>query len=287
MQVNLPRRRPLSSSVAAALAVMVGALSLAACGKEEPKTIIETAAVENNKDMPPEVPTLWPLTGLPGGVVERPSLAVKVENPQAARPQSGLEQADLVWEEMVEGGESRFIAVFNSQVPESVGPVRSVRPMDGPILGPTRGLLAFSGGQERFIEKAKSVGLQVLSEDSGSPGFFRSDQRSAPHNLYLNPAEAWAAADDAHLHLPAGEFVFADSSAAATAVLNGEPTVDLAVTISAVAKPKWSWDEATAAYLRSEGDTPSESADGVRLSAANVIALTVPIENAGGTDAAG
>jgi hypothetical protein len=265
---------------------MVGMSLLGGCGKEPGGDATQTA-IAPDKNPPPEVPAVWPLTGLPGEVVERPAVAVKVENPKAARPQAGLEQADLVWEEMVEGGESRFIVVFNSQLPEAVGPVRSIRPMDGPILGPTHGLLACSGGQDRFISRAKAAGLQVLTEDSGGRGFFRSNQRSMPHNLYGRPADLLAAADSSHGSLPAAEFAFADSPATATAAKDGRPAATMAVKLSAVAKPKWAWEETSGTYLRSEGDTPSESADGVRLAARNVIALTVDIKMAGGTDAAG
>jgi hypothetical protein len=269
---------------------LLGAGLLAACGADDPNVATETAieAGKADKEAPPAVPTAWPLTGLPGDVVERPALAVKVENPKEARPQAGLEQADVVWEEMVEGGESRFIAVYNSQIPESVGPVRSVRPMDGPILGPTHGLLACSGGQSRFLDQAAAAGLQVLTEDSGhSGGFYRSNDRRSPHNLYVRPADLITAADDAHSALPTAEFVFADAAAQATAAADGRAASTVAVTISAVAKPKWAFDESTKSYLRSEGETPSESASGARLAAQNVIALSVSIEMAGGTDAAG
>ncbi|MDR2379003.1 MAG: DUF3048 domain-containing protein [Bifidobacteriaceae bacterium] len=289
MSVILPRPGARPRGLALALVLALAAPAWGACAKApaEGGAATETAPVEADKQAPPEVPAVWPLTGLPGEVVERPALAVKVENSAAARPQSGLEQADIVWEEMVEGGESRFIAVFNSQVPEAVGPVRSVRPMDGPILGATGGLLAFSGGQSRFVEQAKAAGLQVLTEDSGGAGFFRSTDRPMPHNLYLRPAEAWEQADEAHRGPVAAEFAHADAPGAATAARDGRPAAALAVTISAAAKPNWTWDASAGVYLRSERDVPSEAASGVRLAAQNVIALSVPIEMAGGTDAAG
>jgi hypothetical protein len=284
MHASLPRR-----AAATTLTLVLAVAASTACGKgaATTTTTTETAVAATSKAAPPEVPATWPLTGLPGDVIERPALAVKVENPKVARPQAGLDQADMVWEQMVEGGESRFIAVFNSQTPSSVGPVRSVRPMDGPILGRTGGILACSGGQARFLEKAKAAGLQLLTEDSGGAGFFRSTDRSMPHNLYLNTVDAFAAADDAHRAWPGADFAFADAPGGATAAVDGRPAAALKVTLSGVAKPNWTWDEAAQAYLRSEGETPSESASGVRLSAQNVIAIGVSIEMAGGTDAAG
>jgi hypothetical protein len=242
-------------------------------------------AVDAFKQTPPAVPATWPLTGLPGEVVERTALAVKVENPSDARPQSGLEAADVVWEEMVEGGISRFVAVYHSQLPDAVGPVRSVRPMDGAIAGPTGGILACSGGQSRFIEKTRDAGLQVIVE--GGSGYFRSTDRRSPHNLYVRPAEIIARADSSHKGSPLPEFVFAANAATATAAVAGSPITKLNVTISSVAKPDWTWDAATGKFLRAEKGTPSLSASGVRLSADNVIVLAVEVRSAGGTDAAG
>ncbi|MDR2253814.1 MAG: DUF3048 domain-containing protein [Bifidobacteriaceae bacterium] len=247
--------------------------------------ITETAYRVDPKEPPPEVPPTWPLTGEVGGVTARAALAVKVENTAPARPQTGLEQADVIWEEMIEGGDTRFIAVYNSIVPDSVGPVRSVRPMDGPILGAVGGLLAFSGGQERFIAKARDAGLQVVMD--GAAGFFRSTTREIPYNLYLRPAEIWAQADISHRALPKGEFLFAASDFAATAVTSGTAVTRVTASFSGVSQPNWTWDEDSRLFLRSERSAASYSASGVRLSAANVVVLAAPVQDAGGTDSAG
>jgi hypothetical protein len=84
---------------------------------------------------------LWPLTGIESGAVPpHPALAVKVENSVDARPQTGLGAADMVWEEVVEGGITRFVAVYHSTLPPEIGPVRSVRPMasTGSVAGGRR-----------------------------------------------------------------------------------------------------------------------------------------------------
>ncbi|MDR1393236.1 MAG: DUF3048 domain-containing protein [Bifidobacteriaceae bacterium] len=276
-----------AKTAASAVLLVIAAGLVPACGTEPPQTprATETAIRVEVKDAPPEVPPTWPLTGEVGNLEERAALAVKVENDPAARPQTGLEQADVIWEEMVEGGGSRFIAVFNSIVPESVGPVRSIRPMDGPILGAVGGLIACSGGQARFINQAKSAGLQVFTEDYA--GYFRAPDRSMPHNLYLRPAEIWQQADQSHKALPRAEFSYAASDSAATAVLAGVDMKSIAVTISPVARPAWTWDAESGLLVRSEGSTPSKAASGGRLAASNVVVLAVAVQNAGGTDAAG
>jgi hypothetical protein len=277
---------PVKLTAGAALAALVAAGAAAGCAEPvEIPRVVETAVKPEGKEPPPGVPPAWPLTGEVGELTDRAALAVKVENDPAARPQTGLEQADLVWEELVEGGESRFIAVYNSIVPEAVGPVRSVRPMDGPILGAVRGLLVCSGGQERFVRNARDAGLQVLTEDY--PGYFRSQDRRMPHNLYVKPAEIWEQADQSHKALPQPEFLFAASDLAATAAVAGAPVERIEVAISSFARPDWTWEAESGLFLRSERGTPSMAMSGIRLSAVNVIALEVLVQNAGGTDAAG
>jgi hypothetical protein len=270
-------------------ALAVGAIAvglIGGCSKTAPvSNVTQTAYRFEGKEPPPPVPPTWPLTGMVGELTDRPALAVKIENSPAARPQTGLDQADLVWEELVEGGGTRFVAVFNSLVPESVGPVRSARPMDGPILGPTHGLLACSGGQVRFITAAQAAGLQVFTEDY--KGFYRSPDRRSPNNLYLRPTEVWEQADVSHKALPQPEFEYAAFDAAATPLMEGVAVGKLTVVISPVAKPTWTWDEAAWAFLRSEGSTPSLAVSGERLGAENVVVLRVQVQDAGGTDSAG
>ena len=93
---------------------------------------------------------LAPLRGttVPAGSLAHPSLAAKIDNHEGARPQVGLDRTDIVFEELVEGGLTRYVAVWHSDVPEQIGPVRSIRPMDPDIITPYGGIVAYSGGQE-------------------------------------------------------------------------------------------------------------------------------------------
>ncbi|HKA03850.1 MAG TPA: DUF3048 domain-containing protein, partial [Acidimicrobiales bacterium] len=90
-----------------------------------------------------------PEVGLPdptGESLTRPALWVKIENTPEARPQSGLDQADVVYEQVTEAGITRFITLFNSEVPDVVGPIRSTRAMDSDVVSPLGGVFAYSGG---------------------------------------------------------------------------------------------------------------------------------------------
>lgn len=122
-----------------------------------------------------------------------PVLAVKIDNSPAARPQSGLESADVVYVEQVEGGLSRLMAVYATRLPESVGPVRSAREADLELLSQfDRPVLAFSGAQGRLLPLIDRAPLDPLTP--GTPGskadvYVRGTTRSAPHNLYLQPRQ--------------------------------------------------------------------------------------------------
>jgi len=263
---------------------------VAGCGKKPVDPVPAKPRVAPTMPAPAPEPVrelLWPLTAIPGPIVERPALAVKIENSPQARPQAGLNQADVVWEEVVEGGISRFVAVFHSQLPESVGPIRSVRPMDGPIAGPTGGLLVFSGGQSRFISIATEAGLQVLGHDQGADGFFRDPGRRGEHSLMGRPDEFLAQANAEHQAPPEPEFQFAPSAEEATAVVVGSAGMTVDIRLSGWSNPGWDWDEALGAWLRREGSDQATVEGGQQIMTTNLVALKVEVRMAGGTDAAG
>ena len=264
----------------AATAAALLALALAACGSPtaaptpETTTVTVDATVDPDKGAAPtpDVPVTWPLTGIAGEIVDRPALVVKVENTAQARPQTGLDQADVVWETIVEFDVSRLVAVFQSQVPAEVGPIRSVRPMDMPIAAPLKGLFAFSGGQTGILALANDSGMQLLSHDAGTDGFYRIKKRSAPHNVYGNPSTFWGLAKEGRV-APAPQFVFARTPAQASAVVAGTPAQTLTYRLSSAAKPAWTWDGGAGRWLRFEGSKPATVVTGDQISATNVVTI--------------
>ena len=233
--------------------------------------------------------TVAPLTGLPvARVAPRPALVVKIENSAAARPQTGLEGADLVVEELVEGGITRFAAMFQSRGTAVVGPVRSVRDVDASIAGPTHGLLAASGGASVVVRRLRRAPVQLMMQSDPASAYFRSHSRPVPHNLYARPARLWAHADAGHrappLYLP-----FAASAAAASTAdaRLSRPAHSVELTFSRGAHPRWTYDATAGRWLRSEGTTPSRTAAGVRMSAMTVVVLRVRTRDAGYRDPIG
>jgi len=261
-------------------------LALAACssgGSAQPSPTDVTARASTSVDKAgpptPDVPPTWPLTGVAGQPAARAALAVKIENTAVARPQTGLDQADVVWETIVEFDVSRFVAVFHSQVPAEVGPIRSVRPMDPVILAPMHGLLAFSGGQPGILALVQASGVQMISHDAGAPGMYRTKDRAAPHNVYGTPQTFWDQADADHQASPGEQFVFARSADRAAAVVAGTPAGTLAFHLSAASNPAWTWDGASGTWLRSEGSVPATARSGTRLAAVNVVSIVAEHPN--------
>lgn len=252
-----------------AVALVAAAMVIAAAcggGGSDPKT--KSADSTTTTLAPP----IAPLTGLldPSGESHgRAALTVKIGNTATARPQSGLDVADVVYEEVVEGGITRLAAVFNSETPESIGPIRSVRPVDAAIAQPLGGLFAYSGGIPSEVDRIESVpGLIAINEDTAGEAMFRERDRSAPHNLYASAAALWEIGGEPVPPAPLFDYLGADEPATAGEAV-GSFTVGL--TRDAGYNPTYSWDGETAAWLRSVNGEPSIVASGARIAPQNVI----------------
>jgi Protein of unknown function (DUF3048) N-terminal domain/Protein of unknown function (DUF3048) C-terminal domain len=268
-------RRWLSAVLAAFLLVALAACA-APAGHRAGRAAVSSSATPT--PTPEPEPVFWPLTGRRAdALVPRPALAVKIENSVDARPQTGLNAADMVWEEVVEGGITRFVAVYHSTLPPEIGPIRSVRPMDPAIAAPLHGLFAFSGGQQPFVDAVAGAGLQVLSHDRGAPGFYRTDGRRAPHNIYAGPQQFLAQADAGHRAGPPPQFVVAGPQEQPTALTAGAPTAAVRLGLTGLSHPQWTWSQPDAAWLRAEGGVPAVEANGSRLRATNVVVLRVDV----------
>jgi hypothetical protein len=118
-----------------------------------------------------------------------PVLAVKIDNVDVARPQTGITDAAVVYVEPVEGGLTRLMAVFGAHRPDVVGPVRSARFTDLQLLAQYgRPTLAYSGAAPLLLPHLLSAALVNASPAQAPDAYFRDSSRPAPHNLYLHPA---------------------------------------------------------------------------------------------------
>ena len=148
-----------------------------------------------------DVEKMSPLTGkeLPAEIwLNRPRrlLAFKVDNNLAARPQSGLQEADAVYELLVEGGMTRFLALFYDNSSQFLGPIRSARPTDPTLIRHFGGTLIASGATAGLIPSINELGVPVLEEKFAQGSLFRISSRKAPHNLYANTEDVRDVVDD-------------------------------------------------------------------------------------------
>lgn len=254
--------------------VVVACVTLAACGggdtpSPSPSSSTTIATPTPTATQEPR----WPLTGRPAdSAPDTPALVVKVDNTSAAAPQVGLSSADLVVEQLVEGGQTRLAAMFQSRLPDAVGPVRSVRTTDIGIAAPAGGVLAASGGAGRVLEMLDDAGLRVLG--TGDAGFSRAPDRSAPYDVMLDTAAAGAS-----IEAPAGvpERAYLPWGRAP----EGRPVTRADVAFSGAHTTRWAWTG------RSWSMRDDLAADGDEFAPTTIVILRVTTRDAGYTDPAG
>lgn len=219
---------------------------------------------------------------MPAGqtVAQRPALFAKIENAPQARPQTGLDKADVVYEAIAEGGITRFAAIFQSIDPGDIGPMRSVRPQDPDLAAPLHGIAAFSGGVAPIVADLSTV-AQNLSADvpAGAPAYHRSADRAAPHNLYATASKLWAAAEIPYDSPPQPLFHYGAINSGAT------PAGSVVVPMSPSNIVTWKWSAGV--WQRSQDGQPFTVTGTGKIAPANVIIQSVKIVSAGYTDVAG
>lgn len=162
-------------------ALMLPALLLVACSA--------SPSASPPPAQPTETPTptlTYAMTGLPAPAAwtPRPVVVVKVDNTLAGRPQTGVGQADLVIEEPVEGGLTRLAAFFESDLPDSVGPVRSIRASDVGLVSPVTPIVVASGGAPEALAAYAAADITLVDESSGL--LVRDPSRAAPYNVFVD-----------------------------------------------------------------------------------------------------
>jgi Protein of unknown function (DUF3048) N-terminal domain/Protein of unknown function (DUF3048) C-terminal domain len=270
------------------LAGLVALAAAAACGGSEPKPV--GALTSETKVSEGTVTTgaapLAPLTGLPdtsGATQSRPSLAVKIDNAPEARPQAGLDVADVVYEEVVEGGVTRFIAILHSAAPPVAGPVRSVRPMDPDILSAYHGLFAYSGGIPAFVSLMRKAPVQDVNVDVATDAYSWDKARRAPHNTFISPEKLWPRARGENAAPPPAMFDFRAT---------GEPFGDadaphVSIRYSPRAGATYDWDAPSASWRRGQNGTPHMTASGARVAPQNLVIQFVTTRTLGFKDRSG
>jgi DUF3048 family protein len=267
------RRRTLA--IASTLVAL--SLALAACGgddkqqasSDEPTDSTNTAsALSLNGE--------WPLTGekLEGDLPDHPVYVVKIDNTSNSAPQIGLGSADMVVEELVEGGLTRLAAFYYEKTPDLVGPVRSMRASDIGIVKPMEAVIVAAGGARPTKQRVAAAGISDLGEDS--PGFERNSSRSVPYNLFAHlsqiaddPTGQWKPPPGPYFEFGEGNFTTARSVSKITAQFSASHTTDWVYTKTGWTRPG------------------SNAQSGHEFAADNILLLRVRQGDAGYKDPAG
>lgn len=278
-------------------AVVVAALALlVSCGgaKKAASTTTTTTLATTTTAPPP----VFPLTGLPAtdpAKLTRPALVVKIDNADgagsnSARPQIGLNQADVVYEEMVEGSVTRLAAVFHSGDSDPVGPVRSARTTDIAVFTPlNRPLYAWSGANTDFAAIIRGSALIDVGYDAQSGAYERRSDNGhvAPHNLYSStPALFALAPPDAQPPSPLFGYRAASDPMGAGAAPIGSVNLQFGGGPGS-APVDWSWDAPSGTFARVQKGTPHVDEAGAQVTAQNVVIEFVGYHNTGYVDPSG
>jgi hypothetical protein len=166
------------------LTVLALSLALAACDAG-----VQKASQKKPASQPVQggakLAALWPLTGSPvnGPTPTHPVMVTKIDNTANSQPQLGLRSADLITEELVEGGMTRLAVFFYRHLPPVAGPVRSMRASDIGIVKPAHAVIVASGAAPPTLKRLTAAKVTYFQE--GAPGYYREHTRRAPYNLMV------------------------------------------------------------------------------------------------------
>jgi hypothetical protein len=266
----------MAMAVAAVLLVGAGIAWAVTAGTKKPSAndAAHSAATTTPNATPTTVGSRCPLTGVPtsgASVPQRPALAVKVDNYPQARPQSGLDQADIVFEEPVEGGITRLVAVFQCQSPALIGPIRSARAVDVPILGQLgRPILIHVGGINPVLSLLQNGNL--IDDDLFYRGAIAQHipGRYAPYDTYVSAAAAWGL-NTADTTPPPALFTYSSTPPA------GTPVTSIHIPFTGTNNTLWTWNASSGHWLLSYSGRPATVANGGQIATTNLVVQTVHV----------
>lgn len=286
--IDSPKKRLLLVAVAAALLIVGVAVAVVAGGNDEaaPTTTSTTTTVPETTTTAVPVPVA-PLTGLPGdyvGRIDRPALVVKYDNVEPkARPQAGLNQADVVYEERVEGSVTRLLAIFHSTDAAPAGPVRSGRTSDIAVFSPlNKPYFAWSGANNTFAQRIRASNITDVGVDAATEHYFRAGDRPAPHDLMIRGTDPIMRIPTEGAAPPPPLFTYR-AEGVQPAHLEPVGGVHVSYGTSAGAAPvDYRWNGQ--GWARFQSGTPHVDADGVQVAPPNVIVHFAPYLGSDVTD---
>ncbi len=261
------------------LAFMVG------CGKPTPASseveVVESPTIGNGSEeteeesekqsIPSGVPS--PISGMYTDVenVTRRPIAVMLDNQNKARPQAGLDQAEIIYEALAEGSITRYMAIFLMNAPESIGPVRSARPYFIDKALEYDALYVHVGGSPQAftdIKDLKVADIDAMSRDGSI--FWRKNHKKMPHNMYTSTNALRKAAQNSS-YKTTGDFLPLHFYSEDTDI-NGSPVSYVKIPYYKDYYPSFQYNEVDKKYYRSINGTPHiDETSKVHLHAKNII----------------
>lgn len=265
------------------IAVVAAAVVASACSGESPDPPPASRATPTPTPTPPPVCAFTGEEPHEPSLAARPAVAVKVENSPQARPQSGLEHADVVVEEVVEGGITRFMAIYQCGSSKQVGPVRSARFDDPRILAPFGRVLVYSGGNQIVENEVRRAGIVRINEITARPpALYREPPGTITvHNLFASIPEVRKLTRVRRTKAPTGPlFDYGEPPA------GGRKARKVALEFGPTSTVEYRWRAGS--WARFEDGAPFGTAAGGAIEVPNVLVLEVAVEPARGlVDVAG
>ena len=260
-------------------ALTAAGLVLTACGERSSPSPWADTPIPQKVGGVQTVTRYWPLTGLKvrsnkTAKLDHRVLVAKMDNTVSSRPQVGLSKADMVVEELVEGGLTRLAVFYYSHLPGIVGPIRSMRASDIDVVSPVHASMVTSGGAPKTIGRIKAAHIRFYAE--GTKGMYRSARRGAPYNLFVN-LKRLAAVAKRKPATPPNYFAWGS----AKDLPQGRRVKKISVQFSGVHTTKWVF--AHGRYHNTNSNAPA----GGQFPATNVVVLRVREGDAGYLDPAG
>lgn len=257
------------------LLFILSTFSLIGCADNEAMVPMEDQtlnAVDNTPIEEEKAEFYAPLTGLPTDEqIDNRIIGVMINNHSKARPQSGLLEADMVYEVLAEGMITRFVAIYQSQEADLIGPVRSIRPYYIDIINGFDAYLVHSGSSQEALATLQNSNLPDIDEIENAGGaFWRVDFRKAPHNLYTNTALITSFAEKRGYrtegYVP--EFIFLEEDEK----IEGESAIDISIKYASDYIVGYQYDEQAGVYKRYINGKPhTDYETGKQLTATNIL----------------
>lgn len=262
-------------AIAAVFILLISLLVGAILFYKPPEKAIQSNTVVKQQPAPAPVKFYSALTGIEvadQAATTQAATAIMIENSPDARPQSGLKAAGVVFEAVAEGGITRFLAVYQQEKPQLVGPVRSVRLYYVDWLAPFQASVAHIGGSKFALDEVRNGNYRDIDQFFNAGTYWRATDRYAPHNVYTN-FERLDALNAAKGYTQSAVAGFARKDAAPSATPNA---TSIAVKISGPSyNSSYTYDATSNIYLRSQANAPHTDREAGQITPTTVVVMNV------------